>query len=86
VLEFEHMANEKLLHYVRKSGRAPNDEKLIGYPEMAAQIGIATRTLRYWVSCKKVPHLKFGHKTVKFLPSKVRNALERFEIEAATRK
>ena len=71
------MPDEKLLDYVRKSGRTPTGEKLIGYPGMAAQIGIPAHFMLDRV--RKVPCLRIGHKTVKFWPSQVRT-LTKFEV------
>jgi hypothetical protein len=62
------------------------ESKLVNYQAMAAQLGIAERTLRTWASARKVPSLRLGHRTVLFDPPKVRAALTEFEISAATSK
>jgi hypothetical protein len=61
-------------------------EKLKTYRTMSKEIGIAERTLRDWAFKKKVPCYRVGHRTVLFDPSKVRAALNKFEIPAATSK
>jgi hypothetical protein len=46
------------------------------------QVNLPVRKLRsLWLE-HKIPGLKIGHRTLLFSPSKVRAALERFEIKA----
>jgi hypothetical protein len=62
------------------------EKKLLNYGAMSRQLGIAERTLRDWAFKRKVPSLRIGHRTVLFNPDKVRAALTKFEVPAATRK
>jgi hypothetical protein len=52
---------------------------------MAAQLGIAERTLRTWASKRKVPTLRLGHRTVLFDPPKVWAAVNKFEVKTAAK-
>lgn len=61
------------------------ESKLVNYPTMAGQLGIAVRTLRTWVSKRKVPHHRLGHRTVLFDPSKVWAVVNKFEVKAAAK-
>ena len=61
------------------------ESKLVDYATMAGQLGIAVRTLRTWVSNRKVPHHRLGHRTVLFDPPKVWAAVNKFEVKAAAR-
>jgi hypothetical protein len=78
------MASKKLVEFVRRRGDTAED-MLLNYPRMA-QLGIPERTLRDWAFKRKVPSLRVGHRTVLFDPAKVRAALTKFEIPAATSK
>ncbi len=60
-------------------------EPLRDYEGMAAASNVPERTLRTWVAQRKIPFLKLGHRTVLFQPSKVFEALERFEVAEAGR-
>ena len=62
------------------------EKKLLNYGAMSRQLGIAERTLRDWAFKRKVPSLRIGHRTVLFDPAKVRAALIKFEVAAATTK
>jgi hypothetical protein len=75
-------ANKKLLDFVRRKGHT-DENKLLNYQGMSAELGIAERTLRDWAFKRKVPALRVGHRTVLFQPDKVRAALTKFEIPAA---
>ena len=79
------MANKKLVDFVRRRGHAAKN-KLLNYAGMSAELGIAERTLRDWAFKRKVPSFRVGHRTVLFDPAKVRAALTKFEIPAATSK
>jgi hypothetical protein len=59
-------------------------EALVDYPGLSALTGETVRTLRTLVSQRKIPHLRLGHRTIRFQPSKVFAALEKFEVRAAT--
>jgi excisionase family DNA binding protein len=56
-------------------------ERLLGYREMAAELGVPVRSLRQLVHKGIVPHLRLGHRTVKFQRSKVAKALRKREVK-----
>ncbi len=66
-------------------GSAHMREKLLDYEGMAADCNMPVRTLRWLVQTKKVPVLVLGHKLRRFQPSRVFEALEKFEVREATR-
>jgi excisionase family DNA binding protein len=49
--------------------------------QIADYIGVSERTVSNLVSSRRIPVIKFG-KSVRFDPSKVLKALEKYEIEA----
>jgi predicted site-specific integrase-resolvase len=55
-------------------------EPLLNYESMAAELGISVRSLRDLVRKGLVPHLRLGHRTVKFLRSRVAKALAKREV------
>jgi hypothetical protein len=60
-------------------------KQLLDYSEMAAELSVPERRLRYWVTKGIVPCLRIGHRTVFFQPSKVFAALEKFEVKEVRR-
>jgi hypothetical protein len=57
-------------------------EKLVDIKGLAEDIGIPVRTLRSLWLKKKIPGVRLGHRTLVFDPSKVRTALDKFEVRA----
>jgi hypothetical protein len=57
-------------------------EKLVDYEGLSQLNGLPVRTLRTLVYRKVIPVMRLGHRTVKFLPSKVAKALARYEVKA----
>jgi excisionase family DNA binding protein len=55
-------------------------EPLLNYESMAAELGIPVRSLRELVRKGVVPHLRLGYRTVKFVRSRVRKALQKREV------
>jgi excisionase family DNA binding protein len=55
-------------------------EKLLTYSELSAQTGIPIRSLRTLVHNGVLPSLRFGHRTIKFAPSKVEKAIAKREV------
>jgi excisionase family DNA binding protein len=55
--------------------------KLISIKKLADETEIPIRTLRSFVTSRKIPFLKIGHRTILFDRSKVEAALSRFEIQ-----
>ena len=54
---------------------------LFNRQQIAELIGVSTRTISNLVSSRRIPVIKFG-KSVRFNPSKVLKALEKYEIDA----
>ena len=46
--------------------------QLVDYAAMAKELGIAKGTLYSWVSLKRIPHIRFGPRCVRFDPVVVR--------------
>ncbi len=59
-------------------------EKLLDYRQLSEATNRPVRTLRDWAYKGKIPFLRVGHRTILFEASKVFEALERFEVKAAT--
>ena len=56
-------------------------ERLIGYEELSEQTGLPVRSLRTLVYKGILPHVRLGHRTVKFVPSKIARAIAKREIK-----
>ena len=56
-------------------------EKLIGYPQLSEQTGLPVRSLRTLVCKGVLPHIRLGHRTIRFQLSKVAKALAKREIK-----
>ena len=52
-------------------------EPLLDYQQMAGELGVPVRSLRQLVYKGIVPHLRLGHRTVKFQRSQVERALKK---------
>jgi excisionase family DNA binding protein len=57
-------------------------EPLLDYRQMAAELGVPVRSLRELVYKGVVPHLRLGHRTVKFQRARVERALNKREVKA----
>jgi excisionase family DNA binding protein len=57
-------------------------EHLLDYQGLSAVTGLPVRTLRTLTYRGTIPHIRLGHRLVRFQPSKVEKALERREIKA----
>jgi excisionase family DNA binding protein len=57
-------------------------EPLLSYEQMASELNVPVRSLRELVRKGVIPHLRLGHRTVKFQRSKVDRALQRREVKA----
>jgi len=55
-------------------------EPLLDYEQMAGELGVPIRSLRQMVYRGVIPHLRLGHRTVKFQRSRVVKALARREV------
>jgi excisionase family DNA binding protein len=55
-------------------------EPLRDYTEMAEDLNLSVRELRSLVYRGIIPHLRLGHRTIRFQPSRVHEALKRREI------
>jgi len=56
--------------------------RLIPIAKLSVETEIPVRTLRTLAYSRKIPFLKFGHRTVLFDRAEVERALARFEIPA----
>jgi hypothetical protein len=56
-------------------------KRLLDTKELAAELNRPIRQIRGFVSAKKIPVLKIGHRTNLFELEKVQKALARFEIK-----
>lgn len=56
--------------------------KLLDINELSKVTGLPVRRLRNFVTARKIPFLKWGHRTILFDFQKVDKALQRFEIPA----
>jgi len=59
-----------------------NESKLVDAKGLSEQTGLPERTIRSMVQSRKIPCLKLGHRTLRFDPSRVRQALQKFEVKA----
>jgi excisionase family DNA binding protein len=57
-------------------------EKLLSYPQLSELTGLPVRTLRTLTYRGTIPHVRLGHRLVRFQPSKVEKALQRREVRA----
>jgi hypothetical protein len=58
-----------------------NTRKLVNIAGLSEDSGIPVRTLRSFIAARKIPFLKFGHRTIFFDPEEVDRALQRFEVQ-----
>jgi excisionase family DNA binding protein len=58
--------------------------RLVTYDDLAPELGVAPRTVRTWVSERKISCYRMGHRTVLFDPQKARQELEAFKVKAVT--
>jgi excisionase family DNA binding protein len=56
-------------------------ERLLGYEELAREIGLPIRTVRSLTYRGIIPHIRLGHRRVKFQASRVQKALARREVK-----
>jgi len=64
------------------TGNGSSYEPLLTYAEMAPRINVTERNLRSMVQRRVVPSILIGHRTVRFLESRVREALQKREQKA----
>jgi excisionase family DNA binding protein len=57
-------------------------EKLVSFEQLAELTGLSIRTLRTLVYRRAIPCTRLGHRTVRFSPTKVQRALDRYEVKA----
>jgi hypothetical protein len=58
-----------------------NSRRLVNIVALSEHNGVPVRTLRTFMSARKIPFLKCGHRTILFDPDKVDKALQRFEVQ-----
>jgi len=56
-------------------------EQLLNYEQAAAELGLSVRALRELVYKGIVPHLRLGHRTVKFRRSEIERALKKRAVK-----
>jgi len=59
--------------------------KLVNIDGLQEESGVPKRTLRTLFHARKIPGIRAGYRTLLFDPAKVRAALEKLEIKAATK-
>lgn len=52
------------------------------YKEAADFLGVTTRTLRAWVRQRRLPYIKYGYRTVRFLETDLVEFQEKNTIKA----
>ena len=57
------------------------EQFLNGYRELSQASNVPVRTLRTLVKNKVIPHIRAGHRTILFSPSKVEKALARRTVK-----
>ncbi len=60
-------------------------ERTLGVAEAAKILGCTPKTLRVWVSQRRVPHVKIG-KLVRFRPQDLADYLDQHQIPVGARK
>jgi excisionase family DNA binding protein len=56
-------------------------ERLLGYAELSQEINLPVRSVRTLVYKGVIPHVRLGHRTVKFRASEVERALRKRTIK-----
>ena len=56
-------------------------EPLLTYAELAPRLNVTERNLRYLVRRRVIPAILIGHRTVRFLESRCREALAKREVK-----
>lgn len=59
-----------------------NAANLIDYATVERVFGIKRSSLRYWVSVKRVPHVRLGPRTVRFRRDELQRWLETHRVAA----
>jgi predicted DNA-binding transcriptional regulator AlpA len=56
-------------------------ERLLDYTGLSEVTGLPVRTLRTLTCRGTIPHVRLGHRIVRFVPSKVQKALQKREVK-----
>jgi excisionase family DNA binding protein len=59
-------------------------ERLLTYDELARELGLPLRSVRTLAYKGIIPHVKLGHRTVRFQASRVERALQKREVKEVT--
>jgi excisionase family DNA binding protein len=62
------------------TGNGSRYEPLLTYAELAPRLNVTERNLRSMVQRRVVPAILIGHRTIRFLESRVREALAKREV------
>lgn len=57
----------------------------LAYDQLSEETGIPVGTLYHWVRQRRIPHRRFGPRTVRFEREAINEWLRTHEINAATR-
>jgi len=57
-----------------------NVDDLVGYGDAATLLGVNVSTLRWWVHVHRVPHIRFGIRTVRFRRSELLEFIDRGRV------
>jgi excisionase family DNA binding protein len=56
-------------------------KRLLSKQELAAVLGVSTRTIENWLAQKRIPQLRLSARLTRFSLPKVESALARYEIK-----
>jgi excisionase family DNA binding protein len=66
----------------RHNDAGSHDTLLLTKGKLAQALSVSPRTIEKWVAARRVPVMRFGRRCVRFDLAEVREALNRFRIEA----
>ena len=61
------------------------NRKLISKKDLAKELSVSSRTIDNWVRQKRIPVHRFSSRCIRFNPSKVLIALDKFEVREVGR-
>jgi excisionase family DNA binding protein len=63
-----------------------SNPRLLSKKQLAALLGISTRTIDTWLAQKRIPQLRLSNRLTRFSLSKVEAALSRYEVREVGRR